>query len=142
MTDFPVSELETFLSKYPTKTYKKGEIIIFQGEAPRSAFTVKAGIVKAYNLSVNGDEKPVSFYSANATFPGSWVFGKVPSAIYYYEAFTSEVTVYAVPREEYVKFVQSSATTLYAEFERYLSDQLGTSMRLNALQPLLGTQSW
>jgi CRP/FNR family cyclic AMP-dependent transcriptional regulator len=95
---------------------------------------VKAGIVKAYNLSVNGDEKPVSFYSANATFPGSWVFGKVPSAIYYYEAFTSEVTVYAVPREEYVKFVQSSATTLYAEFERYLSDQLGTSMRLNALQ--------
>ncbi|MBC7546546.1 Crp/Fnr family transcriptional regulator [Candidatus Saccharibacteria bacterium] len=134
MTDITASELETFLAKYPTKTYKKGEIIIFQGEAPRSAFTVKTGIVKAYNLSINGDEKPVSFYSANATFPGSWVFGKVPSAIYYYEAFTSEVSVYAVNREEYVKFVQSSLSTLFAEFERYLSDQLGTSMRLNALQ--------
>lgn len=134
MTDSTASELTTFLSKYPIKTYKKGEIIIFQGEAPRSAFTVKEGIVKAYNLSVNGDEKPVSFHAAGTTFPGSWVFGKVPSAIYYYEAFTSDVTVYAVNREDYVKFVQSSPTMLYSEFERYLSDQLGTSMRLNALQ--------
>src|SRR5947209_9258991 len=88
--------LRTFLDRYPTRSFKKGEISIFQGEAPRSAYVVKSGIIKAYNLSVNGDEKPVAFYAENAIFPDAWVYGRMPNAIYYYEAFTSEVCLYTV----------------------------------------------
>jgi hypothetical protein len=90
--------------------------------------------VKAYNLSVNGDEKPVAFYSALETFPGSLVYGKVPSAIYYYEAFTSDVSVYVVNRDDYVSFVRSNPDILFDELQTYVADQLGMSMRLNALQ--------
>ena len=118
-------QFEEFLSKYPTRTFKKGEIIIFQGEAPRSAYVVKSGTVKAYNLSVNGDEKPVAFYSDYSTFPGSWVYSKMPSAIYYYEAFTPEVSLYVVNREDYVAFVRSDPEVLYNELQRYVTDQLG-----------------
>jgi len=64
-----VNYLRAFLERHPTTTYKKGDIIIFQGEAPRHAFVVKEGIVKAYNLSVNGDEKPVAFYGENVNIP-------------------------------------------------------------------------
>ena len=127
-------QFEEFLSKYPTRTFKKGEIIIFQGEAPRSAYVVKSGTVKAYNLSVNGDEKPVAFYNDYSTFPASWVYSKMPSAIYYYEAFTPEVSLYVVNREDYVAFVRSDPEVLYNELQRYVTDQLGKSMRLNALQ--------
>ncbi len=116
------------------KSFRKGEIIIFQGEAPRAAFAVKSGTVKAYNLSVNGDEKPVAFYSANNVFPEAWVYGKMSSAIFYYEAFTPEVSLYMVDRQEYVKFIKSRPELLYHELLRYLTGQLGTSMRLNALQ--------
>lgn len=123
-----------FLDRHPTKTFKKGEIIIFQGEAPRSAFVVKSGTVKAYNLSVAGDEKPVAFYSADAVFPSAWVYGKIPSSIYYYEALTPEVVLYTLEPEAFVKFVKSRPELLYKELERYLMDQLGNSMRLNALQ--------
>ena len=70
--------LHAFLDRYPVRTFRKGEIIIFQGEAPRSAYVVKTGTVKAYNLSVGGDEKPVAFYSADAIFPEAWVYGKWP----------------------------------------------------------------
>src|SRR5690606_40243162 len=67
MTDRAVAKyLEVFLERHPVKQFKKGEIIIFQGEAPRSAFVVKSGTVKAYNLSVGGDEKPVAFYDAGS----------------------------------------------------------------------------
>lgn len=134
MSDAAVRKLDTFVASHPTRTYKKGEIIIFQGEAPRSAFVVKSGIVKAYNLSVNGDEKPVAFYNTYSSFPGSWIYGKVPSAIYYYEAFTAEVTLYIVDRESYVKFIRSDADLLYNELQTYVTSQLGKSMRLNALQ--------
>lgn len=125
---------QAFLDKHPVRTFKKGEIIIFQGEAPRAAFVVKQGIVKAYNLSVGGDEKPVDFYSPGMVFPGAWVYGKMPNSIYYYEAFTPAASLYSINREEFVTFIKSSPDLLYRELNRYLTDELGQSMRLNALQ--------
>ena len=135
MTDqVATNYLRTFLERHPVRTFKKGEIIIFQGEAPRCSYVVKTGIVKAYNLSVNGDEKPVAFYSDLAIFPDAWVYGKMSSAIYYYEAFTPEVTVYTVEREALTSFIKNRPELLHQELERYLISQLGMSMRLNALQ--------
>lgn len=135
MADSVVSRYyETFLERHPIKSFKKGEIIIFQGEAPRSAYVVKSGTVKAYNLSVGGDEKPVAFYDTGSIFPDAWVYGKMSSAIYYHEAFTPEVQLYTIERNEYMKFIKRHPELLYQELERYLVDQLGKSMRLNALQ--------
>src|SRR5947209_4686620 len=119
-----INYLKAFLERHQVRRFKKGEIIIFQGEAPRHAFAVKSGTVKAYNLSVSGDEKPVAFYPANNVFPATWIYGKVPSAIYYYEAFTPEVEVYIVDRQKFVNFVKRSPELLYQELERLLADQL------------------
>lgn len=127
-------EFHSFLGQHPSRTYKKGEIIIFQGEAPRTAYVVKSGTVKAYNLSVNGDEKPVAFHGTDSAFPNAWIYGKLPSAIYYYEVFTPEAELYILDREALVSFVKSKPEILYAQLDRQLSDQLGTLMRLNALQ--------
>lgn len=129
-----VNYLHVFLDRHQVKTYKKGEILIFQGEAPRCAYVVKSGTIKAYNLSVNGDEKPVAFYSADNAFPASWIYGKVSSAIYYYEAFSPEVEVYVIERDEFVAFIRKSTDLLYQELKRLLNDQLGGTLRLNALQ--------
>lgn len=135
MTDKATAKYyQVFLERHPVKTFKKGEIIIFQGEAPRSAFVVKSGTVKAYNLSVSGDEKPVAFYDADSVFPDAWVYGKMSNAIYYYEAFTPEVSVYMIDRDTFTNFIKRHSELLYQELERYLTDQLGKSMRLNALQ--------
>jgi CRP/FNR family transcriptional regulator, cyclic AMP receptor protein len=129
-----MARFRDFLEQYPVRTFKKGEIIVFQGEAPRAAFAVKEGIVKAYNLSVDGDEKPVDFYSEGEVFPDAWVYGKMASAIYYYEAFTPSVSLYAVDRAAYVSFIKTQPDLLYRELERHLIGQLGKSMRLNALE--------
>jgi len=128
------NDLHAFLEKYPTKLFRKGEIIIFQGEAPRSAYVVKSGVVKVYNLSVGGDEKPVAFHTADTVFPSPWVYGKMSNAVYYYEAFTPQVSLAVLSREEFVAFIKSKPELLYLELEHYLIDQLGKSMRLNALQ--------
>lgn len=135
MTDqVSLNYLHAFLQRHPTKTYKKGEIILFQGEAPRSVYVIKSGTTKAYNLSVGGDEKPIAFYSNDHAFPASWIYGKAASAIYYYEAFTPEVELYVIDREEFLEFMIKRPRLLYQELERMLSDQLGASIRLNALQ--------
>lgn len=134
MADIGKIQLQAFLKAYPTRSYRKGEIIIFQGEAPRTAYVMKTGVVKAYNLSAGGDEKPVGFYTPLETFPSAWAFEKMPSSIYYYEAFTDDVEVYLVPKQEYVAFVRSHPEAMFDELMRFVTDHVGKSMRLNALQ--------
>jgi len=129
----PLERLDNFLHQFSTKSYRKGEIILFQGEAPRTALAIKSGIAKAYNLSSAGDEKPIAFYGPRSVFPAAWVFGRVPSAIYYYEAFT-DVEVYSFPREEYLEFIRKDAELLMSELNNYVLDDVGKTMRLNALQ--------
>jgi CRP/FNR family transcriptional regulator len=133
MADERVRHLEAFLPHYTVKSFRKGEIIIFQGEAPRSAYVIKGGIVKSYNLSANGDEKPIGFHTSLSVLPVAWVYEKVSSAMYYYEAFT-DVELYAVPREEYVSFIGRNPALLFAEFNKFVDDSVGQAMRLNALQ--------
>jgi CRP/FNR family transcriptional regulator, cyclic AMP receptor protein len=129
-----VNYFHAFLERHPVRSFKKGEIVIFQGEAPRSAYVVKSGTIKAYNLSVSGDEKPVAFYPADNVFPAAWVYGKLASAVYYYEAFTPEVELYVIDRDAFVTFIKKTPELMYQELERLLTDQLGGSLRLNALQ--------
>lgn len=126
-------QITDLLTDHPLRTYRKGEIILFQGEAPRVAYVLQKGIVKAYNISSSGDEKPIGFYGPGSLFPASWVLGKAPSAIYYYEAFT-DVAVYSVPPAEYIDLLKSKPDLLYSELEKYVADEVGKSMRLNALQ--------
>lgn len=129
-----INYLHAFLERHPTRRFMKGEIIIFQGEAPRCAYVVKTGTVKAYNLSIEGDEKPVAFYSDDSVFPAPWVYGKMSNAIYYYEAFTPTVELYTIDRAEFVEFIRKRPELLYQELERSITEQLSGSMRLNALQ--------
>jgi CRP/FNR family cyclic AMP-dependent transcriptional regulator len=126
-------KFQDMLQDYPLKNYRRGEIILFQGEAPRVAYVLKQGIVKAYNISSSGDEKPIGFYGPNSLFPAAWVYGNVPSAIYYYEPFT-DLAVYCVPPDEYKTFMEANPALLLAELKRYVSDDVGKTMRLNALQ--------
>jgi len=128
-----LERIDSFFQKFSTKSYRKGEIVLFQGEAPRAGLAIKKGIAKAYNLSSAGDEKPIAFYGPRSIFPAAWVLGKVPSAIYYYEAFT-DLEVYSFPREEYVEFIKKDAELLMWELNNYILDDVGKTMRLNALQ--------
>ena len=134
MVDAYAKTMANFVSKFPTRSFRKGEIIIFQGEAPRAAFIIKSGIVKAYNLSIHGDEKPIGFYSEGESFPGSWIYSKAPSSVYYYETFSPECTLYLVPREEFVSFVRTHPFMMLAELDHYIDSSLSLSMQLNALQ--------
>ena len=129
-----VNYLHLFLERHPVRSFKKGEVIIFQAEVPRTAYVIKSGTVKAYNLSIGGDEKPVAFYAKDSTFPASWVYGRAANSLYYYEAFSPEVEVYAIDRDEFVTFIKKRPELLFQELEHVLSDQIGSTLRLNALQ--------
>ena len=125
---------EAFLRSYPLRQYRKGDVIIFQGEAPRCAYVIESGVVKAYNLTLAGDEKPVAFYREGDFFPSAWVFNQIESATFFYEAFSKSVSLRAIDKEELIKYLKGNSESLYLALTRQASEELSQSMHINALQ--------
>ncbi len=122
-----------FLERYRVQKFSRGEIILFEGEVPNCAYVVKKGVIKTYNLTSDGQEKPISFDVEMETFPVGWVFRKLRSTQYFYEAFT-ECSVYCVPRDDLLRFIQSNPKLLYTYLDYFVSRYLNYQMRINALE--------
>lgn len=121
-----------FLDHYRVHDFTKGEIILFEGEVPACAYIVKKGVIKTYNLTSEGQEKPISFDIAMEMFPVGWVFGKLRRTQYFYEAFT-DCSVYCVNRDELLAYIKNNPKLLYTYFDYFVSRYLNYQMRVNAL---------
>ncbi|HTE22777.1 MAG TPA: Crp/Fnr family transcriptional regulator [Candidatus Limnocylindria bacterium] len=128
-----------FLKNFRTKRFKKGEIILVQGEVPECAYAVKSGIVKTYNLTLAGEEKPIGFDLDTEIFPLAWAFGKVNHVQFYYEAFT-ETAVYCIPTAELQKFFASHGRARAFLLDQLISAHMHTQLRINALEQSKASQ--
>ncbi len=128
-----MEHLEKFLQNYRVKKFLKGEIILCEGEVPPVVYVVKKGIVKNYNLTRDGQEKPIAFDLPLEFFPIGWAFNKLERCQYYYEAFT-DCEVYCVTRDDLVHYVVDNPSVLKSTFNFFLTRYLNYHMRINALE--------
>lgn len=129
MTD----SIEHFLKAYRIKKFMRGELILTEDEKPQSAYFIKSGIVKTYNLTAKGQEKPISFDVAGEILPLGWVFGKLSHTQYFYEAYL-DCELYCVPRDDFIAYLRKNHNYHY-EYTYYLVKRyLQFQMRINALE--------
>jgi len=124
---------QKFLQQFRTKRFKKGEIILVQGEQPECTYVVKDGIVKTYNLTFQGEEKPIGFDIEGDAFPLSWIFGRCSKVQYYYEAFV-DVEVYCIPRKDYLAYLRTAPVDMMTQLENFVGRYMSSQMRINALE--------
>ncbi len=125
--------LDSFLQQYRTKTFAKGQIILSEGEVPPCAYVIKRGVVKTHNITGEGQEKPISFDIEGEVFPVAWVFGKLPHAQYYYEAFV-DCELYCLPREDYIAQLKTDPELLFILLDYFVKRYLNYQMRVHALE--------
>ena len=124
---------EEFLKKYHARRFQKGEIVIVQGEIPDCVYLIKSGVIKTYNLTSQGEEKPLAFDVQGECFPVGWIFGHLKWSQYYYEAFT-DCELYCIPRDDYIAFLKSNNDVMFENLS-YMADRYSSfQMRLNALE--------
>lgn len=128
-----MTSLQNYTKQLHIKRFHKGEIILYQGEIPPSTYIIKKGIIKTYNLTTQGEEKPITFDVAGEIFPIAWTFNKIRYAQYYYEAFT-DCEVYTVSRTELHGFLQSNPKAMYELFGEFVDKYINFQMRVNALE--------
>lgn len=124
---------QDFLRQFRTKQYKKGELILCQGDDPPSALVVRSGVVKVYNLTRQGEEKPIDFCQSGDVFPLAWVFGRARRAQYYYEAFNN-CGIACVPAAQYLDYIERHPEELMKAQRRLVERVMGFEMRVNALE--------
>ncbi len=115
------------------RKFKSNSPLIYQGEAPRSGFYIKNGVVKAYTLQSNGQEQVVGFYGPGSFFPLPWLFGQTTNSMYYYETISVCNTV-AVTRSDIDVYVKSNQQVTKILLEQLVKEQSANMVRITALE--------
>ena len=115
------------------RTFKPKTPIIYQGEAPRSGFFIRTGIIKAYTLQSNGEEQIAAFFGPGQFFPLPWLFGKISTAVYYYESVELSEAV-SVTRADVDLLIRTDRDIKDALLEHLIQDQAAYLLRITALE--------
>lgn len=111
MDNSKTKEFETFFSKFKTRYYKKGEMLIRADDDPQGIFILKKGYVRQYTISKTGYELTLHILKPIAYFPMVWAVNGTPN-VYYFEALTP-AEVGRAPRDEVVEFISDKPAIIF-----------------------------
>lgn len=118
-------------SKYPKRSYPKGQILVFAQEEPEYIFYLVSGRVRVYDVSYRGDEVVVNVFKPPAYFPMSWAINKSPNPYFYKTETRTELHI--IPPDKAVEFLQSNPDVmldLLSRIYRGVDGLLGRVVRL------------
>lgn len=128
-------KIDAYFSRYPSRTYPKGQILVFGGEDPDHVYYLVKGDVRSYDISYKGDEIVVNVFKPGAFFPMSWAINKKPNK-YFFKTET-EVMLHVAPPEDAVDFIKANPDVMLDLLSRLYSGVDGILGRL--VQLMAGT---
>ena len=132
-TPFPLRHLEPFLKTKPLRRYAKERPIFYQGEIPQTAYVIKEGTVRVFGITSSGEEKIIHYLKRGDLLPDSWLFNRSPVALYYYTAFT-DCSLYVIGKDDFLQHINGNATALSDLFELMVTQRVGSSIHVHALE--------
>jgi CRP/FNR family transcriptional regulator len=121
-------KIEKFFSKFPIRSYKKGQILIYRGEDPQGVFNIVSGRIKQYDVSDDGHTVIVNIYKQSSFFPMQWAINRKKNQ-YFFEAITA-VQLRVAPADEVINFLKDNADVLYDLLGRVYSGMDGLLRRM------------
>lgn len=116
--------LEVFLAAMPVRKFSKDELLVQQDEPLKQTYAVKAGVVRCYDISLDGNQQLISLATEGEFFPLSEPLETDETATFFYSAFVDS-EVYVVNRRRLALFLKANPATmldLYTSMSRRLAD--------------------
>lgn len=125
--------VQDFVREYPVRQFDRNQTILLKGDTPETAFAIKSGFVKGYDIDAIGNEQLVWLGAKGDVFPMAWALALHDDVDYFYSAF-SDVELYAVERKALLEFLRTNHSALF-EITKRLSTRLTDALRhLNAAE--------
>lgn len=103
------------------RVVKKGANVLFQGEIPRKVMIVRDGVIRAYTITSNGEERVVALYGKGDIFPLSWALGETTNTLFYYDAIC-ETRLMTVSKSDFSSAIADNPAALNAML-RFVGNQ-------------------
>jgi CRP/FNR family cyclic AMP-dependent transcriptional regulator len=123
---------DKIFQKFPIRSFKRGQLLIFQGEVPRYGYVLKDGIIKEYDISSQGNEQTTWLINRYEVFPFPWLIGAANIASYYYET-ASDCKLYVLDRQSYLKLINDDHEFLLGELTNQAKKEMYQTRRLAAI---------
>lgn len=121
-------KLEKFFSQFPTKKYKKGEILVAAEENPKISFRLLKGFIREYAISEEGEDLTIHLYPPGSFFPLMWVLNKIPNTHYFEALDDSLVTL--TPHKKLKRFLRDNPEILFELTQRLVFGLHGLAQRI------------
>jgi CRP-like cAMP-binding protein len=128
MDPVTAQKIEQFFEQYPSRHYRKGQILVHAHDDPSHVFHLLEGRVKQYDISYRGDEVVLNVFKPPAFFPMSYAMNKTPNA-YFFEAET-DIELKLAPIDDTVGFLKSNPDVTYDLLSRVYKGTDGLLGRL------------
>lgn len=122
-----------FLASYPIRKFTRGDVVLHQDVEPSCIFFIKSGIIKSYNLTAKGEERPIELSTRSDIFPIGWLLDKITRSQYYYEAI-EDSELYCVSKDELTSYLQTNNEPVLQLLHRQVERSTHTQLRINALE--------
>ena len=90
--------------------FEKNEMILRAGDNPQGVYLIKAGLIKIYSLSKQGDEHVHHFFGPGDIFPMVWIFRGYVRNVFYEALEPTKLLV--IPRDELLDFVNKDTVIM------------------------------
>jgi CRP/FNR family transcriptional regulator, cyclic AMP receptor protein len=87
------------------QTYRKGDVIIRQGEAPPGVFYINHGLVKAYDITKYSEENLLIIRKSDELFPLIWALNGQERQVIYQALIPT--TTWQISRKVFLDFIQT-----------------------------------
>lgn len=128
MPDGVQDKIHAVFSKYPKRSYPKGQILIFADETPEHIYYVTKGRVRKYDVSFRGDELIVNVFKPPAFFPMSEAINHTHNSYFYKTEVATEVHI--IPADDALQFLKNNPDVMLDLLSRIYRGMEGLLGRL------------
>ena len=122
MPNINTTPLAPLLGSAQQRSYPKGQIILYQGDAAQHMFILKSGQIKVYDIDEQGNEKIVHILRPPSIFPYASYLAHATEIMWFYAAL-SEVEAYLLSYEDLQPHMDQDP-----QLDLYLLDQAVVDM--------------
>jgi len=126
-------KVKDFFAAYPSRSFDKGQILVYAGDDPPGIFYLVKGQVREYDISQAGEEVVVNVFKPAAFFPMSWAINRTPNQ-YFFETL-NEVILHQAPADEVLALIKADPDIIFDLLSRVYS---GTDGLLRRMAHLMG----
>ena len=80
--------MEQLFQDSPTRSFRKGQILIYEGDNLEDIYYVDNGFVKAFDIRSSGDPRTIAIFTTGDAFPLSSILAGPGTSRYFYECMT------------------------------------------------------